>query len=167
MLSAKVVAPMSDSIAIYSKERAGQKDAGLWSFVASFRAEKQKTKAPGSASAAPKGKPRKCSRSIPEEDAAVAQASAAAQESARQSMVDMGFSSVNITAALERNDFAFEPALQLLLNGLDERRTNTDRKQSERFRRQILQKSFHAQGRSCAHWQFCLLPIQAANVRIF
>ena len=128
--------PVSDSIARYSKERAGRKDAGLWSFVASFRVEKQKTKAPGPASAAPKRKPRTVSSSIPKEDAAAAQASAEVEVSARQSMVDMGFSSVDITAALERTDFAFGPALLLLLNGLDTHRHLTDNKQSERFCRQ-------------------------------
>ena len=132
------MAPVSDSIARYSKERAGQKDAGLLSFVASFRAEKQKTKAPGSARAAPKRKPRKGSNSIPEEDAAVAQASAEEDEKTWRSMVDMGFSVVDITTALERTGFAFGPALVELLNGLDEHRTNTDRTQSERFRRQVL-----------------------------
>ena len=63
-------------------------------------------------------------------------AQAAADESARQSMVDMGFSSVDITAALERENRAFGPALIQVLNGLDEDRTKTDNKQSNRFRRQ-------------------------------
>ena len=47
----------------------------------------------------------------------------------------MGFDLVHITAALEQTGFAFRPALLLLLNGLDEQRTKTDRQQSERFRR--------------------------------
>ena len=164
MLCAEGVAPVSDSIASYSKEHAGQKNAGLWSFVASFRAEKRKTKAPGTASAAPKGSPGIGSSSTLEEDAAVLQASAAAEESARQSMVGMGFSSVDITAALERSDFAFGPALLLLLNGLDQHRTKTDRQQNERFRRHVRKKSVRAQGGRGAQQSSRLLRIHAANV---
>ena len=142
MLCAEGVAPVSESIASYSKEHAGQKNAGLWSFVASFRAEKRKTKAPGTASAAPKGSPGIGSSCTLEEDAAVLQASAAAEESARQSMVGMGFSSVDITTALERSGFAFGPALLLLLNGLGQQRTKTGGQQSERFRRHVRKKTF-------------------------
>jgi hypothetical protein len=79
MLNAQGVAPVTDSIARYSKEQAGQKDAGLWSFVASFSAQILKTKAPGSASAAHKGEfetPRKVSKRIA---AAGAQESVAAE----------------------------------------------------------------------------------------
>ena len=97
--------------------------------------------APGTASAAPKGRPGIDSSSMLEEDAAVLQASAAAEESARQSMVDMGFSSVDITAALERSDFAFGPALLLLLNGLEANAARS-RQQSERFRRHVRKKTF-------------------------
>ena len=52
MLTTTGVAPVSDSIASYAQQMAGQKTAGLWSFVASFRDEKRKTKKPGSASTA-------------------------------------------------------------------------------------------------------------------
>ena len=84
--------------------------------------------------------------------AAVAKALAAAHESKSwQSMVDMGSSSVDTKAALEREDFAFGPALIQLLNGLDEHRTKTDNKQINRSRRQGL-KRFHPKGRKGAHW---------------
>ena len=59
MLSAQGVAQVSDSISKYSQELAGQKHAGLWSLVASFRAQMQKTKAP-------RVKPRKGSNHIPQ-----------------------------------------------------------------------------------------------------
>ena len=49
----------------------------------------------------------------------------------------MGFDLVHITAALEQTGFAVRPALLLLLNGMDEQRTTTDRRQSERFRRHV------------------------------
>ena len=108
----------------------------------------QKKKAPGSASAAHKGgfeTPRKVSKRIAAAGAqasVAAEESTAAEESARQSMVDMGFSSVDITAALERENFAFGQALIQLLNGLDEHRTKTDNKHINRFRRQGLKCAF-------------------------
>jgi len=141
MLLTEGVAPVSPSIVNYSKEHAGQKNSGLWSFVASFRAQQQKKKAPGSASAAPKQKPRQRPSSNPEDGAAETEASAMAEESARQSMVDMGFSLVDITMALERSDFQFREALLLLLNGLDQHRTKFDRDQSDRFRRHTVKKT--------------------------
>ena len=147
MLAAKGVAPISDSIASYAQQKAGLKTAGLWSFVASFRAEKRQTKTPGSASAAPRSQQAKASSCseveapTSAEDLAVVQASAAAEETARQTMVDMGFDSADITTALERTDFAFGSALLLLLNGLDEQRRKTDTaRQTERFRRHVRKK---------------------------
>jgi hypothetical protein len=77
------------------------------------------------------------------EDLAVVQASAAAEETARQTMVDMGFDSADITTALERTHFAFGSALLLLLNGLDEQRRKTDTaRQTARFRRHVQKKVF-------------------------
>ena len=147
MLAARGVAPISDSIASYAQQKAGLKTAGLWSFVASFRAEKRQTKTPGSASAAPRSQQAKASSCseveapTSAEDLAVVQASAAAEETARQTMVDMGFDSADITTALERTDFAFGSALLLLLNGLDEQRRKTDTaRQTERFRRHVRKK---------------------------
>ena len=61
-------------------------------------------------------------------------------------MVDMGFDLGQLTAVLERTDFAVGPALTLLLNGLDEQRTRTDRQQSERFRRHGRQTIATARG---------------------
>ena len=145
MMTATGVAPVSDSIVSYSQQRVGQKTAGLWSFVASFRADKRKTKTPGPASAASRAQqtePSSCTEveaPTPAEDAAVAVASAAAEDAARQTMVNMGFDVVHITAALEQTGFAFGPALVLLLNGLDQQRTRTDGQQRERFRRHGLQ----------------------------
>lgn len=81
-----------------------------------------------------------CAVARPQPQPGSASTSAGAVASPRQSMVDMGFSSADITAALRRSDFAFGQALLLLPNGLDEHRTNIDRQQSERFRCHVLQK---------------------------
>ena len=43
MLTAESVAPVSDSVTSYAQQKAGQKTAGLWTFVASLRAQKAKT----------------------------------------------------------------------------------------------------------------------------
>jgi len=50
-------------------------------------------------------------------------------------MVDMGFGVTDITTALENENFCFGKALRLLLNGLDDKRTDTDLDQTRRFNR--------------------------------
>ena len=73
--------------------------------------------------AAPKGRPEQCPSNSPEEDPDVVQASATAEESSRQTMVEMCFTEEGITNALEQSEFQFSEALLLLLNGLDGQRT--------------------------------------------
>ena len=58
---------------------------------------------------------------------------AVSEDSAAQSMVEMGFAIEDITHALETSSFSFTRALLLLLNGLDAQRTKFDAQ--ERFRR--------------------------------
>ena len=114
MLSAVGVAPVSDSVTRYCEQQSGRKAGGLWSFVASFRAEKKSAPAKG-------GRRRAGTKA--------ADAVPADEDAAAQTMADMGFKQVDITRALEQTSFHFGRALLLLLNGLDANRT------SERFRR--------------------------------
>ena len=73
------------------------------------------------------------------QESAAVHASAAADELASQTMVDMGFHVSDITTALEQTQFDFGSALVRLLNGLDEQRTMFDTKQQKRFRLQSRQ----------------------------
>ena len=154
MLTAESVAPVSDSVTSYAQQKAGQKTAGPWTFVASLRAQKSKTekkdkakgktekqksaRGKGSSSAAAEA----CAPPTEKPDAAEEQANL--QESARQLMVDMGFSLADITMALEGMGFEFGKALLLLLNGLDQQRTNIDRCQKE---------SLHRHSRQTVNWK--------------
>ncbi len=130
MLGAVGVAPISDSVVNHCAQQSGRKAAGLWSFVAAFRAEKNKK---------PKKRtPQKVVGHSDRENAATQYelttgAVSAAEDSALQLMIDMGFKEEDITRALEKSGFVFGRALLLLLNGLDAQRTKYD--SMERFRR--------------------------------
>ena len=123
MLSTAGVAPVSDSASRYCEQHSGRKTAGLWSFVASFRAEKK--------SKPDKGPHR--SRGGKAETRSASTAAPADEGHAAQTMIDMGFKEVDITRALEQTSFQFGHALLLLLNGLDANRSRYDTR--ERFRR--------------------------------
>ena len=136
MLSAVGVAPISDSVSRYCEEQSGRKATGLWSIVASFRAQKPKKKNPGQALPA-RGKSgsggKTSSTQTGTQGPAASEAEAAAEASAAATMIDMGFNEVDITRALEQTSFQFRQALVLLSNGLDAQRTKYDA--LERFRR--------------------------------
>ena len=135
MLSAVGVAPISDSVSRYCEEQSGRKATGLWSIVASFRAQKPK-KNPGKALQV-RGKSGSGGKTLltrtGTQGPAASEADAAAETSAAATMIDMGFKEVDITCALEKTSFQFRQALVLLLNGLDAQRTKYDT--LERFRR--------------------------------
>ena len=130
MLGAVGVAPISDSVTTHCAQQSGRKAAGPWSFVAAFRAEKKRA-------------PKKGARHEPETNSDTQHlatqndlttgAVASSENSAAQTMIDMGFQEVDITRALEQTSFVFGRALLLLLNGLDSQRTKHDA--FERFRR--------------------------------
>ena len=164
MLLVDGVKPVSPSIEKYCQEHAGQKNAGLWSFVASFRAQQRKTKAPRTAKAAPKGRPEQCPSNSPEEDPDVVQASATAEESSRQTMVEMGFTEEDITNALEQSDFQFSDALLLLLNGLDAQRTKKRSAPMETLEQTYEPQNHDPHAHKAALWRFNLCPVRAANV---
>ncbi len=128
MLSTVGVAPVSDSASRYCAQQSGRKGAGLWSFVASFRAEKPSKKGASSKPAAGAAS----SRGGGAADFAPA-AVPSSEDDAAQTMVDMGFKEADITRALEQVSFNFGRALVLLLNGLDADRSKYDT--LERFRR--------------------------------
>ena len=128
MLCTVGVAPVSDSASRHCAQQSGRKDAGLWSFVASFRAEKP-SKKPASSKPATGVAPGRGGDTTGFAAAAVP----SAENEAAQAMVDMGFKEADITRALEQTSFNFGRALVLLLNGLDADRTKYDTR--ERFRR--------------------------------
>ena len=143
MLATEGVAPVSDSVKQYCSQKTGRKEGGLWSFVASFRAEKSlsakgKRKASGArAAAGPAKRPRANEQSAQSQLGSSASTSstgaAVSDDSAAQSMREMGFAVKDITHALETTSFSFTRALRLLLNGLDAQRMKSDAQ--ERFRR--------------------------------
>ena len=128
MLSTVGVAPVSDSASRHCAQQSSRKDAGLWSFVASFRAEKP-SKKPANSKPATGAAPGRGGDTTGFAAAAVP----SAENEAAQTMVDMGFKEADITRALEQTSFNFGRALVLLLNGLDADRAKYDT--LERFRR--------------------------------
>ena len=115
MLATEGVAPVSDSVTQYCAQKTGRKGAGLWSFVASFRAEKSvgargKRKASGAGAAAGPAKRRRASEQSAQSQLGSSASppstgAAVSDDSAAQSMVEMGFSIEDITHALETSSF--------------------------------------------------------------
>ena len=130
MLSAVGVAPVSDSAARHCEHHSGRKGNGLWSFVASFRAEKKSKPAKGARRSVGPGAAwgQDCGGTRPASTAASID-----ENNAAQTMADMGFKEADITRALEQTSFQFQRALLLLLNGLDASRSKYDT--LARFRR--------------------------------
>ena len=151
MLAINGVAPVSDSVAKYCSEKSGRKGAGLWAFVASFRAEKKgKTKerepkeGPSEAGDGPVPSethgPKRSSAQVPTqpgEAVATQPEDTRSEDSAAQTMQKMGFQADDIARALESASFSFGKALLLLLNGIDDKRAKQDNK--ARFRRHLRQ----------------------------
>ena len=81
----KGVAPVADSVARHCEQQWGRKAAGLWSFVAAFRAEKKSARAKG-ADRAKDAAARDCRPSQVPPSAAVEDESAVAKI-----MIDMAF----------------------------------------------------------------------------
>ena len=155
MLAVTGVAPVSDSVATYCAEKSGRKGVGLWSFVASFRAEKKgkaKEREPkeGPSEVGDTSAARPCQSPAPPRALVATGASAEAptqsggdvatqrdiirsEDFAAQAMQDMGFQADDIARALENASFSFGKALLLLLNGIDDKRAKQDNKL--RFRR--------------------------------
>ena len=108
MLATKGVAPVTDSVTNYCAQKTGRKAEGLWSFVASFRAEKKKPA---------KGKKKtesKATNALPGDHGEEMQGHIQpnkvepdSKDSAAQTMVEMGFAVGDITTALEQASFPF------------------------------------------------------------
>ena len=105
MLSTHGVAPVTDSVKKYCAQKTGRKAEGLWSFVASFRAEKKKTdkaqqkRQPKGRSTGARGEEGGADDDV--EPKKLFNEDAVAEDMAAQTMVDMGFSEADITNALE------------------------------------------------------------------
>ena len=152
MLSASGVAPVSESITSFAQQKAGDKSAGLWNFVASFRAEKaatekvEKEKSKANRKASQQNTDGSTDAVLVEDitsDLLSSEAGAAAEETARQNIIDMGFSLEDMTLALESVQFNFQKAFIRLLLGLDDKRHMVDGAVTKRFARHRSQRTKH------------------------
>ena len=125
MLDVRGVAPVSESVKKWSEMKTGRRTEGLWGFVASFRADKQRKQ------------PRSEKPKIQRKEASNTQEEATSQENAAELMMSLGFRVEDITVALEQTSMSFPKALTLLLNGMDEQRAKYDAQL--RFRRHVAQ----------------------------
>ena len=108
MLSAEGVAPIPDKALAEFEAQSCAKSSGLWSIIASFRAQK---KASGKEDR--NKKPRKLTV---------------------RALVDLGFRSSDATRAVEQSESDWH-AMRLILNGMDEKRARYD--YCARFKRQV------------------------------